>query len=238
MISGEAGRASESQIRYGSIPGGRALDLIVAIVGLILLCPVMMLVVLAIWVESGWPVFFSQERLAQGGRSFRIHKFRKFHRDSGTNGPPLTTKDDSRLTQVGKFIDRAKLNELPQLWNVLKGDMSIVGPRPETLDFADCFKGTYRRVLDYKPGIIGPSQVFFRNEVSFFPEDADPSQYYREVLFPLKARIDMAYFSERTVLSDIGWIVCGAMAVFGWRLLSPDVLCHAPEASSLRRGTL
>jgi lipopolysaccharide/colanic/teichoic acid biosynthesis glycosyltransferase len=237
MISGEADRASEGQVRYDAISAGRVLDLTVALVGLVLLGPVMIVVALAIWIESGWPVFFSQERLAQGGRSFRIYKFRKFHRDCGSNGPPLTTKDDLRLTYVGRLIDRAKLNELPQLWNVLKGDMSIVGPRPETLDFADCFKGNYRRVLDYKPGIIGPSQVFFRNEASFFPIDADPSQYYREVLFPLKARIDIAYFCERTVLSDIGWIVCGAMAVFGWRLLSPEILCHAPEAVSFRRGS-
>ena len=125
-------------------------------------------------------------------------------------------EDDPRLTGVGRFLARTKLDELPQLWNVFKGDMSIVGPRPESLDFQDCFDGPYRLVLQHKPGIFGPSQVLFRNERALYSGRPDPEHFYRDVLFPLKAHIDLAYFAHRTFFRDVAWTVWGALAVFGW----------------------
>jgi lipopolysaccharide/colanic/teichoic acid biosynthesis glycosyltransferase len=116
------------------------------------------------------------------------------------------------------------LDELPQLWNILKGDMAIVGPRPETFELASCFSGHYLRILDYRPGIFGPNQVLFRNESSFYPEDSNPEQFYRDVLFPFKANIDLEYFSSRTLVSDIGWIIRGILAVFDWRSLPVERL--------------
>jgi hypothetical protein len=116
---------------------------------------------------------------------------------------------------VGKLLLRTKLDELPQLWNILNGEMSVVGPRPETPAFADCFGEAYGKVLDYKPGIFGPSQVFFRNEGSLYPNDRDPERFYRDVLFPLKARIDLDYFPHRTMMGDLAWIFRGMLAVFG-----------------------
>ena len=135
----------------------RVLDVVFAAAGLAILLPLFLLISLAILVDTGRPILFAQTRLGLGGRHFRMLKFRKFRNDVGPDGLPLTMPNDERLTPVGKFIDTTKLNELPQLWNVLSGDMSIVGPRPETLDFADCFVGRYQGVLDYKPGILGPS---------------------------------------------------------------------------------
>jgi lipopolysaccharide/colanic/teichoic acid biosynthesis glycosyltransferase len=193
----------------------RILDLVIAGTSLVLLGPIMMLVALAIWVESGRPIFFSQVRLGQMGRHFRMYKFRKFHKGSGAIDRPVTIRNDYRMTRLGGFLARAKLDELPQLWNILKGDMSVVGPRPESLDLADCFVGFYRRVLDHKPGIFGPNQVVFRDEALLYPDTLDPQQFYREVLFPLKANIDLAYFPNRTIPSDIGWIICGVLAVVG-----------------------
>jgi lipopolysaccharide/colanic/teichoic acid biosynthesis glycosyltransferase len=192
----------------------------------------MFLITVAVLAEGGRPIFFSQVRLGRRGRHFRMYKFRKFHATAYPKGCSLTLQDDPRLTCVGGFLARAKLDELPQLWNVLKGDMSIVGPRPESLDFQDCFEGPYRLVLEHKPGIFGPSQVLFRNECAFYRGRPDPEQFYRDVLFPLKAQIDLGYFAHRTLLRDLWWAVQGALAVFGWSSLrlQGTILVEEPEA--------
>jgi lipopolysaccharide/colanic/teichoic acid biosynthesis glycosyltransferase len=169
---------------------------------------------LAICIETGRPIFYSQTRIGRGGGRFRIHKFRKFYKDIGT-GSPLTVDHDPRMTPLGRFLALTKLDELPQLWNVVLGDMSIVGPRPECVDFVDCFTGSYLKVLDHAPGIFGPSQFAFRDERSLYPTNADPIQFYRRVLFPMKASIDLAYFPNRTFVSDITWVIRGVFAVIG-----------------------
>lgn len=194
----------------------RVLDIVVAVEALVTFGPLMLLIAFAIWLESGGPILFSQNRLGLNGRTFRMYKFRKFGPDCGTNGSPLTLEGDARLTKVGRFLQATKLDELPQFWNVLRGDMSIVGPRPETLVFADCFSGGFERVLNHKPGILGPTQVAFRNESSLYPTDSDPAEFYRAVLFPTKALIDVDYYDRRTLLSDIAWIVSGVLAIVGW----------------------
>jgi lipopolysaccharide/colanic/teichoic acid biosynthesis glycosyltransferase len=196
----------------------RLFDLVVAAAVLVVIAPLMACIAMAILVEDGRPIFFSQVRLSRRGRHFRIYKFRKFYKRGRPAGHALTLKDDPRLTRVGSLLARTKLDELPQLWNVLKGDMSIVGPRPESLNFADCFEGPYRAVLDHKPGIFGPAQAMSRNEGALHRGN-DPEVFYRAVLFPTKARIDLAYYPTRTVMRDIGWIVACALAVLGWSRL-------------------
>ena len=115
-------------------------------------------------------MFFTQTRLGQGGTGFRIYKFRKFRcRDDGT-GPLLTVRGDPRMSRVGSFLERTKLDELPQFLNILKGDMAIVGPRPDTSVAMDRLTGEYRAILDYRPGIFGPAQVAFRNAGNLYPE--------------------------------------------------------------------
>jgi lipopolysaccharide/colanic/teichoic acid biosynthesis glycosyltransferase len=192
----------------------RLMDLVVAIAGFVVLTPLMMLIALAICIETGRPIFYSQTRIGRGGGRFRMHKFRKFYKDIGA-GSPLTVDHDPRMTPFGRVLALTKLDELPQLWNVLVGDMSIVGPRPECVDFLDCFTGSYLKVLDYSPGIFGPSQVAFRDERSLYPTNTDPIQFYRDVLFPMKARIDLAYFPNRTFVSDVTWVIRGVFAVVG-----------------------
>ncbi len=125
------------------------------------------------------------------------------------------------MTPVGRFLEKSKLDELPQLWNVLRGDMSFVGPRPESPDFADCFDQVFVRVRDFRPGIFGPSQAIFRFESSLYPKGAEPERYYRAVLFPLKARIDLAYYPDSSVVSDIGWILRCMLTVFGFHAPCP-----------------
>lgn len=215
QVAGDV-RLQSAQLREGL---NRTLDLIVALASLVVLAPLMLFLALAVWSESGRPIFFSQVRLGKDGRHFRVIKFRKFHHDKNLGGPAVTTDSDARMTRVGKLLARTKFDELPQLWNVVKGEMSIVGPRPEVLDFSDCYDGPFRSVLQYKPGIFGPSQVIFRYESSLYPESCDPHHIYRAIVFPTKARIDLAYFPNRTVLLDLLWIVCGVWAVLGFSSL-------------------
>jgi lipopolysaccharide/colanic/teichoic acid biosynthesis glycosyltransferase len=195
----------------------RTLDVVVAASVLMLLAPLFVVIAATIKLESPGGVLYRCRRVGRGGRELQMLKFRKMH--DGARGPALVQEKDERFTRIGAFLARTKLDELPQLWNVVVGDMSIVGPRPESLDFFDCFTGSYLKVLDYTPGIFGPSQVAFRDERSLYPANSDPVQFYRDVLFPMKARIDLSYFSHRTISSDVRWIVCGVLAVAGHRLL-------------------
>jgi lipopolysaccharide/colanic/teichoic acid biosynthesis glycosyltransferase len=236
---------------YGSFPYRvrRALDIAIALAALVILTPALVVVALAIIAESPGPLLFSQVRLGRNGRPFRLYKFRKFHHEPTCGGYDVTLWDDPRMTRVGRLLERTKLDELPQLWNVLVGEMSIVGPRPESLAFADCFAGSFRGILDHTPGLLGPNQVYFRNESKVFPPDRDPHEFYRTVLFPLKARNDLAYFSHRSLRSDILWIFRGGLAVFGVFLVmeygfettpneaaSKESHAPAPDAAALEQG--
>ena len=208
----------------------RLFDIVLASCALVAAAPVMALAALAIMAESGRPVFFSQVRLGEGGKPFRIHKFRKFRNDPACGNRPLTLRKDDRLTRVGRLIERTKIDELPQLWDILRGKMSLVGPRPETTAFADCFAGRRSRVLDFRPGLFGPSQTAFRNEGALYPGWCEPEIFYRRTLFPAKAELDLAYYPRRTLLGDAGWILSGVGAVVG---LSGRR--HGPPALGLSR---
>lgn len=200
----------------------RSIDLLVAGIAIIISAPLMLLIAVALRIEGGRSILFVQTRMGAGGRPFRMYKFRKFRVDCSPHGPALTAVGDSRMTTVGRFLAATKFDELPQLWNVLKGEMAIVGPRPESLAFADCFRGGLEAVLQYRPGLLGPTQVLFRHEAHFFPRSVDPALFYREVMFPAKARIDLSYYSRRTIASDLVWIARGFLAVLGW-VPSPPV---------------
>ena len=194
---------------------------IVASAGLVLASPLMMLIALALMAEGGRPVLFVQPRVGVGGRLFYMYKFRKFDPRCGADGPALTLADDARMTPVGRFLALTKFDELPQLWNVMKGEMAIIGPRPESLAFAECFRDGYEAVLQYKPGVLGPSQIMFRREAFFFPPDVDPAAFYKQVLFPAKARIDLSYYARRTIGSDTVVFIRGIFIVLGL-ILSPS----------------
>ncbi|MDR3473761.1 MAG: sugar transferase [Devosia sp.] len=200
-------------LRMAAEPRASLFDRTLALVGLVTLSPFIILIAIAIVVETGFPVFFSQDRLAAGGHFFRLYKFRKFRPDIGSATRPVTLAADSRLTRVGRFLERTKLDEIPQLWNIVMGNMAIIGPRPEVPYFADCFTGGYERVLDYVPGILGPSQIAFRDEGALYPSPVDPVVFYRNVLFPAKAELDLSYYPTRTFLRDLMWMGRGVLAV-------------------------
>lgn len=201
----------------------RAMDIALALLGLTLGAPLIALIALLVRLDSPGRAIFSQPRLGVGGRVFRMHKFRKFPDNWGTKGAAVTVAADARMTRLGRILERTKLDELPQLWNILRGEMSFVGPRPETPNFKDLFVGELAGVHEYVPGIFGPNQVAFRNESQLYPPDQDPETFYREQLFPQKARNDIAYFGRATLWSDIGWILRGlwysVIGAVDWRRL-------------------
>ena len=203
--------------------GKKLFDLGFAILILVLLLPVILLIALCIYLDSPGKVIFSQSRLGKDGIVFFMHKFRKFPVDWGSKGPGVTTRGDVRMTRVGRFIERTKLDELPQLWNILKGEMSFVGPRPESVRHADLFTGRYKKVLDYIPGIFGPNQVAYRNESAMYPGDMDPDEFYRTQLFAKKAQADIDYFRQSNCWHDIAWIIKGiygtVIGVLDWNRL-------------------
>lgn len=187
----------------------RAMDVLLSALGLLFAAPLFALVALAIKLDSPGSAIFSQRRLGKKGKPFWLHKFRKFPDSWGSAGPGVTVAGDARMTRIGRFLERTKLDELPQLWNILRGEMSLVGPRPESMRYADLFQGQLAEVLDYVPGIFGPNQIEFRNESEMYPSDQDPEVFYRTVLFPKKARADIAYFRTATVFTDLAWILRG-----------------------------
>lgn len=185
----------------------RISDILLSVIAIALLSPLMVVIALCLLVEGGRPILFRQQRLGRHGRIFTMFKFRKFPKTTGTDGLPLTLAHDERLTRVGAILAKTKLDEVPQFFNVLLGDMALIGPRPESLSFSDCFDRGYGALLDHKPGIFGPAQTVFRNEASFYPKDRNPEEFYRQALFPAKANIDLSYYADRTIISDLGWLI-------------------------------
>ncbi|MCK1655260.1 sugar transferase [Bradyrhizobium sp. 149] len=198
----------------------RLVDVLCAGMAIMASLPVLLVIALAVWIEGGRPILFSQLRLGLNGSPFRMYKFRKFRADCDDRGSPLTMVNDHRMTTIGGLLASFKLDELPQLWNILRGDMSFVGPRPETLVFADCFRDGFEKILEHRPGLVGPCQVLFRHENTLFPPDGNVAEFYREVLFPAKAKIDLAYYTNRTITSDLRWIVQAAWIAVGEPLLN------------------
>jgi len=191
----------------------RTFDIVLASVGLAAAAPVVGLAALALTVESPGPVFFAQPRLGRGGRPFRLYKLRKFQADADADGPALTVALDPRLTRVGALLERSRLDELPQLWNVLRGEMSLVGPRPESLYFEDLFAGPAAALLAHRPGLFGPAQCIALDEAGEYPPGENPEVFYRRVLFPRKAAIDLGYYPSATPLRDVAWIGACVFAV-------------------------
>lgn len=187
----------------------RLLDIFISFIGLLVTFPVTLVVMALLAIESPRHIFYAQWRLGRFGKPFRMYKFRKFPVAWRDAGPGVTVSFDSRMTWLGGILERTKVDELPQLWNILKGEMSIAGPRPESLKFKELFTGRYAAVLDFKPGIFGPNQIRFRNEAELYPPDVLPETFYRESLFPQKAECDLTYFQKANLFSDLLLILNG-----------------------------
>ncbi len=195
--------------------GKRAFDIVVSATGLILLAPILVLLAIAIRLGSPGPALFRQERVGQGFRPFRILKFRTMVVDAPKLGGPLTAGDrDPRITRIGGLLRATKLDELPQLINVLRGDMSFVGPRPEMAKYVEQFRADYAKLLSVRPGITDPSSLRYRNEGRLLADAPDPEAYYLEKILPDKIRLSATYVDTISCATDLSLIVRTATSMF------------------------
>lgn len=182
----------------------RGFDCTVAVVALLALVPVFLLVGLWIRLDSPGPVFFRQERVGRGGRIFRIHKFRTMVVNAPDRGPGITVGDDARITRAGRWLRSTKVDELPQLIDVLTGHMSLVGPRPELPRYVALYPPTLReQVLAVRPGITDPASLRYADEAALLASAADPEREYCDVLLPAKLRLSADYARRATFTTDL-----------------------------------
>ena len=174
--------------------------------GLIFLFPVLIIISILIRIKMpGGPVIFKQKRVGQYGRLFTMYKFRSM--TVAHSGSSISVKGESRITPLGAVLRKYKLDELPELWNVLIGDMSFVGPRPDVPGYADRLEGEHRRILLLKPGITGPASLKYRNEEELLAEQKEPQKYNDEFLFSDKVRINIEYLDSWSFWNDIKIII-------------------------------
>jgi lipopolysaccharide/colanic/teichoic acid biosynthesis glycosyltransferase len=189
------------------VTGKRLLDLIVAICGLMLTSPLLVLISLAVRLESHGPALFRQWRVGRYGKEFEILKFRSMSHDSPA-GPLLTAAGDRRITRVGALIRSTKLDELPQLWNVLRGDMSIVGPRPEVPRYIAMYSPEQRRiVLSVRPGITDDASIEFADESKLLAAADDPEAFYATRILPRKIELYEKYVASQSAAHDISIMI-------------------------------
>ena len=181
-------------------------DRSVAFAGLLVCAPVLVVCAIAVWLDDGAPIFFGQVRVGKEGRPFRLVKFRSMRQ--AKSGARITVSGDTRITRVGAFLRRYKLDEAPQLWNVLKGDMSLVGPRPEVPSFVNLTSPEWRTVLAVKPGITDLATLVYRNEETELGTVADPERYYTEVVLPAKLGLSIAFIRAAGFWLESKLIVC------------------------------
>jgi len=191
----------------------RAFDVMASAMGLIILFPLFLLIAIAIKLGPGGPIFYRATRVGQYGRLFTVYKLRTMVVDADKYGPPITAAGDSRVTPSGRFLRRTKLDELPQLINVLRGEMSLVGPRPEDPRFVAMYTVAQRGVLKVRPGITSLASVKYRHEEAELVGTDWETRYIREVM-PEKLAIDLAYAKRATFLQDIAIIWQTFMALW------------------------
>ena len=187
--------------------GKRIFDIVATLTGGVLLLPVIIPIALWIKFSSKGPLFYVQKRVGKDFKEFDLYKFRSMVIDADKVGPSVTSGDDPRITKVGKIIRRTKIDGLPQLLNVLKGDMSLVGPRPEVMKFVEQKKEAYKKVLSVKPGITDNAAIEFRDEEAIIEQYEDKEKAYLEIILPQKIKIYYQYIDNIFFLNDIKLIL-------------------------------
>lgn len=192
--------------------GKRTVDVIVAAAGLVLLSPVIVVLSVLVRCTSPGPVLHRARRSGRGGELFTLYKFRSMRTGAATAGPGVTAHGDPRITKIGALLRATKLDELPQLWNVLRGTMSLVGPRPEDPRYVERYTDEQRRILAWRPGITSPASVTYRDEEAILARADDLDAAYATVMDD-KIRIDLEYFEQASLLGDLRWMVRTIAAV-------------------------
>jgi lipopolysaccharide/colanic/teichoic acid biosynthesis glycosyltransferase len=194
-------------------PGKRVFDVVVATAALVLLAPVLLVIALVVKLDSPGPVLYRQARVRRGGQLFRVLKFRTMVVDADRLAPNVSAAGDPRITRIGRFLRRWYLDELPQLLNVVRGDMSLVGPRPETPEFVELYTPEERSVLTVRPGLVGPSTLAFMDETELLAQAADPVSYYRTTVLHDRVQVDLGYLNHRSLTYDVRLLATQALAI-------------------------
>ncbi len=190
----------------------RTFDILLSVFAIFLLFPLFLLVSFLIVIDSGFPIFFLQKRIGRGAKEFNIIKFRTMK--TNNENITITVSDDSRITRIGKYLRKTKIDELPEILNVLFGQMSFVGPRPDVKGYADKLKGANRKILALRPGITGPASLKYYNEEYILSQKSNPKKYNDEVIFPDKVKINMDYFHNRSFFLDLKIIFATIFRIF------------------------
>ena len=180
----------------------RLFDFCSSLIGFIVLMPVLILISIAIKISSSGPVLFCQKRVGKDGKLFTLIKFRSMTVQQESNST-ATVRGDVRITKIGVFLRKYKLDELPELWNVIKGEMSLVGPRPDVPGYADKLVGKDRNVLKLRPGITGAASLKYANEEEILATQDNPQKYNDEVIFPDKVKVNLDYYENQSLWLDI-----------------------------------
>ena len=181
----------------------RSFDVVFSIIGLLLLSPVLLLIAILIKLDSKGPVFFIQGRVGKNNKDFNIFKFRTMRVKSDTKGLLTLGNNDSRITKIGYFLRRYKIDEFPQLINILKGDMSFVGPRPELRYYVNFYNEDDMRIFQVRPGITGLASLKYRNEVELLKAAKDPETFFIKTIIPDKLKFNKAYIKRRNFFFDL-----------------------------------
>ncbi len=200
----------------------RLFDITLSLLALVLLCPLLLAVALWVRLDSQGPVLFRQQRVGRGGRPFAILKFRTMQVNAEAAGLQITVGQDPRITRAGRWLRRSKLDELPQLLNVLRGEMSMVGPRPEVPRYVALYPADQRAtVLSVRPGITDLASLAFRDESTLLARSADPERTYVEEILPIKLRHACDYVAQRSLWLDLRIIARTALALLGRQGAAP-----------------
>ena len=196
----------------------RAFDFVIALAGALCLLPLFLAVAVLIKLDSRGPVFFRQERMGRGLRPFFIYKFRTMVSDAPRRGGPITFGEDPRITRIGRFLRRTKIDELPQLINVLKGEMSIVGPRPEVRQYVERFLEDYEEILRVRPGITDLASLTYRDEAAILGASYDPEEMYLKRILPMKVNLGKEYVRRSSMVFDLTLIFKTLAALTGMKV--------------------
>ncbi len=194
--------------------GKRLLDLALSALGIVLVSPLLLATAALVKITSSGPIIYRHRRVGLNGQTFEVLKFRTMVRDADKKGLSVTSATDARITTVGRWLRRSKLDELPQLWNVLKGEMSLVGPRPEVAEYVDSYSPIQRQVLSVRPGITDPAAIAYRHEEELLAGRDDLERYYREIVLPDKLNLNLAYLDRISLLYDVSLLLQTTTAIF------------------------
>jgi lipopolysaccharide/colanic/teichoic acid biosynthesis glycosyltransferase len=210
----------------------RFVEFILALLGLILFSPLLLLAMAGVAFGSPGPIFFRQHRVGMGGQPFSLIKFRSMTVSNETLR--ITAKGDIRITRFGRFLRKTKIDELPELWNVVKGDLALVGPRPEVPQYVDLSNPLWQRVLQIRPGITDPVTLWLRNEEELLAQvKSDPEAFYLEILQPIKLQRYLEYLKHRSAWADLKVLVGSVLAIISPGRTPPPSLLEIQQMGNI-----